>query len=192
MKKIMLGVIALLSMLSISANADALQACYGCHGKSFDKVAMGKSKVVSNMTEADIVTALKGYNDGTYGGPMKGLMKGQVKRLSISPEAAASQIKAKGTKSSSSSKSTKSTKMPLKDKMLNCKSKVTSIETCMSKAIQSENKMQMKKCKMQIIKLAEHIKMQKKNGDAKCGAGKCGGSKKPSMKCGGAGKCGAK
>lgn len=190
MKKIMLGLVAFLSVLSISASADALQACYGCHGQSFEKKAMGKSKIVSDMTEADIVTALKGYADGSYGGPMKGLMKGQIKRLSISSEAAASQIKAKGA--NVSGKSSKPSKMPLKDRMLNCQSKVTSIETCMTKAIQSEDKMQMKKCKMQIIKLAEHIKMQKKGKASKCGAGgKCGGAKKPSMKCG-AGKCGGK
>ena len=34
------------------------------------------------MTHADIAAALKGYKNGSYGGPMKGLMKGQVARYS--------------------------------------------------------------------------------------------------------------
>jgi cytochrome c553 len=33
------------------------------------------------MTEEEIVIALKGYKDGSYGGAMKGLMKGQVSKL---------------------------------------------------------------------------------------------------------------
>jgi len=43
---------------------------------------MGVSKVVSEMSKADIVTAIKGYKDGSYGGSMKALMKGQVASLS--------------------------------------------------------------------------------------------------------------
>ena len=34
------------------------------------------------MTHADIAVAMKGYKTGTYGGPMKGLMKGQVAKYS--------------------------------------------------------------------------------------------------------------
>jgi cytochrome c553 len=33
------------------------------------------------MSKADITAALKGYQDGSYGGPMKGLMVAQVKGL---------------------------------------------------------------------------------------------------------------
>jgi len=43
---------------------------------------MGKSKIVKDLTHAEIATALKGYKAGTYGGPMKGLMKGQVGKYS--------------------------------------------------------------------------------------------------------------
>jgi cytochrome c-type protein NapB len=57
-------------------------ACTGCHGKDFEKSAMGKSKKVNEMTKADIETALKGYKDGSYGGAMKGIMKGQASKLS--------------------------------------------------------------------------------------------------------------
>jgi cytochrome c-type protein NapB len=62
--------------------AASTAACAGCHGQHFEKVAMGKSKVVKDMSEADILVALKGYKDGSYGGAMKGLMKGQVASLS--------------------------------------------------------------------------------------------------------------
>ncbi len=57
-------------------------ACAACHGKDFEKKAMGVSKIVKDLTKAEILTALKGYKDGTYGGGMKALMKGQVAALS--------------------------------------------------------------------------------------------------------------
>jgi cytochrome c553 len=54
------------------------KACAACHGAKFEKKAMGKSKIVKDMSKEDIIKALKGYKDGSYGGAMKGLMKGQV------------------------------------------------------------------------------------------------------------------
>jgi cytochrome c-type protein NapB len=81
MKK-MIKVVALGSLLASSTLfAASTAACLGCHGASFEKVAMGKSKVVKDMSKEDIVKALKGYKDGSYGGAMKGLMKGQVVNL---------------------------------------------------------------------------------------------------------------
>jgi len=76
-------VLALGSLLTASAlYAVSTGGCTGCHGKSFEKKAMGKSKIVKDMSKADIVAALKGYKAGTYGGPMKAIMKGQVAALS--------------------------------------------------------------------------------------------------------------
>ena len=77
-------VMALGSLLAASAlyGAASTAACAGCHGQHFEKAAMGKSKIVKDMSEADILVALKGYKNGTYGGAMKGLMKGQVASLS--------------------------------------------------------------------------------------------------------------
>jgi len=57
-------------------------ACTGCHGADWSKKALGKSLDVSQMTHYDIATALIGYKNGTYGGSMKGLMKGQVAKYS--------------------------------------------------------------------------------------------------------------
>lgn len=82
MKKIVLATIATATLASVAmANVNA-GACAGCHGPHFEKHALGKSKIVKNMTHAEIATALKGYKHGTYGGPMKGIMKGQVARYS--------------------------------------------------------------------------------------------------------------
>ncbi len=88
--------LAIGSLLGASAlyAGPSLAACTGCHGKNFEKKAMGKSKVVKDMSHEDIVAALKGYKAGTYGGAMKGLMKGQVAKLSDADmEAIADQIK---------------------------------------------------------------------------------------------------
>jgi len=75
--------IATLGLLTISASAEFNAAgCIGCHGKDFEKAAMGKSKIVKDMSKADIETALKGYKDGSYGGAMKGIMKGQATKMS--------------------------------------------------------------------------------------------------------------
>lgn len=46
------------------------------------KKALGKSQVIAGWDEAKTIKALQGYKDGSYGGAMKGVMKGQVARLS--------------------------------------------------------------------------------------------------------------
>lgn len=59
-----------------------ITACAGCHGKDFDRQALGKSAVVKGMSADEIATKLIGYREGTFGGPMKGVMKGPVSGLS--------------------------------------------------------------------------------------------------------------
>ncbi len=81
MKKIVLSIVALTATTALMAGVNA-GACQGCHGADWAKPALGKSKNVAEMTHADIAAALKGYKDGSYGGPMKGLMKGQVAKYS--------------------------------------------------------------------------------------------------------------
>jgi len=82
MKKIVIATIAAAAISSVAMAAVNTAACAACHGKHFEKHAMGKSKIVKDMTHAEIATALKGYKAGTFGGPMKGVMKGQVARYS--------------------------------------------------------------------------------------------------------------
>ena len=93
-------VMTLGSLLAASALYGAsTAACAGCHGTNFEKHAMGKSKVVKNMSKEDIVKALKGYKDGSYGGAMKAMMKGQVSSLSDADiDSIAGSIKGGGAK----------------------------------------------------------------------------------------------
>jgi cytochrome c553 len=55
--------------------------CASCHGTDASKSALGKSKIVSNMSKDEITNALKGYKAGTYGASMKSLMQGQVSKF---------------------------------------------------------------------------------------------------------------
>jgi cytochrome c553 len=55
--------------------------CAVCHGAAGEKAALGKSKIIKDMSAAQITTALKGYKDGSYGTAQKALMKGQVASL---------------------------------------------------------------------------------------------------------------
>lgn len=82
MKKFVIASIATLTLTTLAMAAVDGKACASCHGADWSKAALGKSKIVSDMTHAEIATALKGYKDGSYGGPMKGLMKGQVAKYS--------------------------------------------------------------------------------------------------------------
>jgi len=68
-------------LLSVTASAFDTAACAGCHGKDFEKSALNASKIVKDMTAEEITKALKGYKDGSYGGAMKMIMKGQVAKL---------------------------------------------------------------------------------------------------------------
>ena len=71
--------LSLVSLLTATvAFANPYAKCAGCHGADGGKKALGKSLIIKDMSKADFVSALKGYKDGSYGGPMKGLMKGQV------------------------------------------------------------------------------------------------------------------
>lgn len=84
MKKIT-SISLILGVLATASFANSVQAynkCIGCHGAKGEKVALGKSKIIKDMTKQEILDALNGYKNGTYGGAMKGLMAGQVKSLS--------------------------------------------------------------------------------------------------------------
>ena len=81
--KILTGLLLLgVTSLFAADGAGLFKACAGCHGANGERAALGKSQVIKGWDEAKTLTALKGYKDGSYGGPMKGVMKGQVARLS--------------------------------------------------------------------------------------------------------------
>ena len=88
MKKSLLLMLAVAAALNAADGATLFKKCAACYGAKGEKHALGKSKVISTLSAQQIETAIKGYQDGTYGGAMKGLMKGQVATLN------AEQIKA--------------------------------------------------------------------------------------------------
>jgi type VI secretion system protein VasI len=55
--------------------------CSACHGTNAEKKALGESSIIAGWDENKIKNALLGYKSGTYGGAMKGVMKGQVATL---------------------------------------------------------------------------------------------------------------
>jgi len=79
MKKVILLLITVFAF-SLMANdgASLYKKCVACHGAQGEKKALNKSQIIQNWSEEQLVSSLKGYKDGTYGGAMKGLMKGQV------------------------------------------------------------------------------------------------------------------
>jgi len=62
--------------------AQIFKHCASCHGVKGEKKALGKSQVIAGWDSVKVVTALKGYTKGTYGGSMKAVMKGQASKLS--------------------------------------------------------------------------------------------------------------
>ena len=74
--------IATLGLMTLSVSAEAnLKACTTCHGADFEKKALNVSKIVKDMSKDEIIASLKGYQEDK-GGAMKGVMKGQVAKLS--------------------------------------------------------------------------------------------------------------
>ncbi len=72
----------LLSTSLFATDGEVLfKSCIGCHGANAEKKALGKSEIIQGWSVEKTTKALKGYQDGTYGGPMKGVMKGQAAKL---------------------------------------------------------------------------------------------------------------
>ncbi len=79
--KALFAILGLTALLAAADGAALYKKCAACHGANGEKKALGKSLIVKDMSHDDIVASLKGYQDGTYGGAMKALMKGQVANL---------------------------------------------------------------------------------------------------------------
>ena len=81
--KILAGLLIIGATSLFASNGEALyKACASCHGANGERAALGKSQIIKGWDETKTLEALKGYKAGTYGGAMKGVMKGQVARLS--------------------------------------------------------------------------------------------------------------
>jgi len=59
-----------------------LHKCTECHGKHFEKSAMGISRIVKDLSEKELKEALKGYANNTHGGAMKEIMNRQLSKFS--------------------------------------------------------------------------------------------------------------
>ena len=69
---------------SISGRAIYVRKCASCHGENGEKTALNKSQVIKDWETKKTINALKGYQNGSYGSSMKGIMKAQVNALSDS------------------------------------------------------------------------------------------------------------
>jgi len=88
MKKIILSSLLLTGLIQAKEIVkEDLHACKVCHGRKFEKKALGKSKKVSEMSYSEIKSALVGYKKRTYGGNLKGIMERQVYNLKSIKEA---------------------------------------------------------------------------------------------------------
>jgi len=76
--KTLLLILGITTLLGAADGAALFKKCTSCHGTNGEKHALNKSRIIKDMSESEIATALKGYKDGSYGGPMKALMKGQI------------------------------------------------------------------------------------------------------------------
>jgi cytochrome c553 len=65
----------------ITGVPEAYRRCKGCHGTLGEVSALQHSKVIRGWKKEKTINALKGYQNGTYGGVMKGLMKAQARML---------------------------------------------------------------------------------------------------------------
>lgn len=65
----------------INGHSIFVHKCASCHGSSGEKAALNKSKIIAGWHKEKIYNALKGYQDSSYGGKMKAIMKGQVSAL---------------------------------------------------------------------------------------------------------------
>jgi len=76
-------IIKKVQVITATPNGEILyKKCTGCHGQKAEKKALNKSAIIKDWDAEKIANALKGYKKGTYGGAMKGLMKGQVISMS--------------------------------------------------------------------------------------------------------------
>ncbi|GAA9549183.1 cytochrome c [Helicobacter pylori] len=81
MKKVImaLGVLAFANTLMATDVKALVKSCAACHGVKFEKKALGKSKIVNMMSEAEIEKDLMDFKSGANKNPV---MTAQAKKLS--------------------------------------------------------------------------------------------------------------
>ncbi|MDX1808535.1 MAG: c-type cytochrome [Sulfurospirillaceae bacterium] len=83
MKKLLLIALSVFALNAMAADSAEMlfKKCTACHGLNAEKKALGKSEIINKWDSKKIEAALNGYKKGTFGGAMKGIMKGQVANL---------------------------------------------------------------------------------------------------------------
>jgi cytochrome c553 len=82
MKKIVISMLIAGATMLMAEVPATYAACKACHGEKGEKgFAAAPDKVPAKLSKEDIVKALKGYKDGSYGGATKAMMTGQVAAL---------------------------------------------------------------------------------------------------------------
>ncbi len=83
MKKVImaLGVLAFANALMATDVKALAKGCAACHGVKFEKKALGKSKIVNMMSEAEIEKELMDFKNGN-GTNKNPVMTAQAKKLS--------------------------------------------------------------------------------------------------------------
>ena len=72
-----------LSVTAFSADGKALyKKCSACHGKDGSKKALRVSAPLKGQKADELFKKMKGYQDSTYGGKKKAIMKRSVAKLS--------------------------------------------------------------------------------------------------------------
>lgn len=66
---------------NVNSPAALYRKCAACHGAQGEKYALNQSQPIGQWDSQRIVSAIIGYQNGTYGGAMKTLMHNQVKEL---------------------------------------------------------------------------------------------------------------
>jgi len=64
----------------IDAGKKLYTKCISCHGTNAEKKALNKSIIIKGWTKGTLIESMNGYKDGTYGGPMKTVMKQQIEK----------------------------------------------------------------------------------------------------------------
>ena len=72
-----------LSVAAFSANGKTLyRKCSACHGKDGTRKALRVGAPLKGQKADELFKKMKGYQDGTYGGKKKAIMKRNVAKLS--------------------------------------------------------------------------------------------------------------
>ena len=89
MKKILIALSVLACLFTFGAGLAAEDGaslykahCQGCHGADGGKAPSSSAAVIKGLRYEEVLKALEGYKDGSYGGARKKAMENIVKRLS--------------------------------------------------------------------------------------------------------------